>query len=93
MTESEKQKYKIIIPNRKVERQLDAVPNPDYARVSQKIQSLSENPSPYGAIKLSDKVHRIRIGDFRVVYSIFDKERAIVIDKVDRRKERTYKDY
>ena len=93
MTESEKQEYKVIIPNRKVEKQLDAVPNPDYSRISQKIQSLSGTPRPFGSIKLSDKVYRIRIGNYRFVYSIFDKEKTVVIDKVDRRKERTYKDF
>lgn len=93
MTESEKQPYKIVNASKRVEKQLDAVPDHDYIKISQKIQSLSENPRPFGSKKLSDKVYRIRIGNYRVVYSIFDKDKVVVIDKVDRRKERTYKGF
>ncbi|MFQ6101049.1 MAG: type II toxin-antitoxin system RelE/ParE family toxin [Anaerolineae bacterium] len=36
-------------------------------------------------------MHRIRVGPYRIIYSIHDKEQVVVIDKVDRRRERTYK--
>jgi len=36
-------------------------------------------------------VHRIRVGSYRIIYSIYDREKVVVIDKVDRRRERTYK--
>lgn len=40
-----------------------------------KILQLADNPRPEGCTKLSgaDNVYRVRQGDYRIVYSIFDK--------------------
>ncbi len=82
--------YKIDLPKR-VSRQLDKIPNKDYPPVSKAIKSLEEIPRPSGCKKLHESLYRIRIGDFRVVYWIDDKNRSIIITKVERRTERTYK--
>ncbi|MBS3920623.1 MAG: type II toxin-antitoxin system RelE/ParE family toxin [Deltaproteobacteria bacterium] len=82
--------YKIDLPKR-VSKQLDKVPNKDYSSVSTAIKSLEQTPRPSGCKKLYESLYRIRIGDFRVVYWIDDRNRTIIITKVERRKERTYK--
>lgn len=83
--------YRVEIASKRVEKQLDQVHDDYYPRIATAINALKNNPRPIGIKKLGGKVHRIRVGPYRVIYSIHDKEQVVVIDKVDRRKERTYK--
>jgi len=69
------------------------VPDDLYNRVRAAIEALADNPRPIGVKKLGGKVHRIRVGPYRIIYSIHDEERVVVIDKVARRRERTYKEF
>ena len=50
-------------------------------RIFPKIEALAQNPRPHGCRKLRgfDSLWRIRIGDYRVIYQIFDDEMAIDI--------------
>ena len=58
-------------------------------RILPKIESLSTHPRPHGSRKLTGEKNlwRIRIGDYRVFYSILDKERRIDITAVRHRRE------
>ncbi|NOT83240.1 MAG: type II toxin-antitoxin system RelE/ParE family toxin [Methylococcaceae bacterium] len=53
------------------------------------IDGLSENPYPHGYKKLvgSEHTYRIRSGNYRVIYSIFDKQLIVQIVKIGHRKE------
>jgi mRNA interferase RelE/StbE len=82
--------YKIELPKR-VTKQLDKIPNKDYPAISRAIQNLRETPRPVGCKKLFESLYRIRVGDFRVIYWIDDNNQTIIITKVERRKERTYR--
>jgi len=82
--------YNVDIPKR-VTKQLDKIPNKDYPSISKSIQNLQEDPRPTGCKKLLESFYRIRIGDYRVIYWIDDANQNIVITKVQRIKERTYK--
>ncbi|MBP7792152.1 MAG: type II toxin-antitoxin system RelE/ParE family toxin [Candidatus Goldbacteria bacterium] len=56
----------------------------------QKILSLQDEPRPPGCEKLKSSMsnyYRIRQGDFRVVYEINDKEKAVFIIYIGHRKE------
>ncbi len=76
---------------RKAQRHLDALPASYRERVSQAIEDLCVNPRPPGVKKLSgDLGWRIRVGEYRVLYTIWDKESAIFIDSVTRRTTTTY---
>ena len=57
-------------------------------RILPKIESLANEPRPHGALKLTGekRLWRIRIGDYRVVYAIFDKEQRIDISAVRHRR-------
>ncbi|MBM4388758.1 MAG: type II toxin-antitoxin system RelE/ParE family toxin [Deltaproteobacteria bacterium] len=58
------------------------------ARVREKILSLEENPRISGSKKLREtEFYRIRVGDYRAIYSIFDKEKVIKILSIGHRKE------
>ena len=56
-------------------------------RILKKIESLAENPRPSGCKKLTGQNYlwRIRIGDYRVVYSIDDANQSIDITIVRHR--------
>ncbi len=80
-------KYKISIRKSAV-KELGDVPKKDLQKVVRKIQALSANPRPPGSQKLSQKEqYRIRQGNYRIVYSVQDKELTIYIVKIGHRKE------
>jgi mRNA interferase RelE/StbE len=57
------------------------------------IRGLSENPRPRGVMKMkgSKEGYRIRVGNFRVIYEVYDDENKVVISHVLRRNETTYR--
>jgi mRNA interferase RelE/StbE len=61
----------------------------DRQRLVARIESLAENPRPPGCEKLAGYLDRDRVrhGDYRVVYSIDDTERIVVIFKIGHRRE------
>lgn len=57
-------------------------------RIAAKILSLASNPRPHGSQKLRDtQFYRIRIADYRVIYSINDAHKIIKILDVGHRRE------
>ena len=74
-------------------RDLRALPTRDLARVERDIVDLALQPRPAGAEKLTGAdVYRIRRGDFRIIYKVYDEEKLVLIGGVRRRNERTYRD-
>ena len=65
----------------------------DVGRLYIAIESLPNEPRPYGVQKIrgKDNAYRIRVGNFRVIYEIYDKENAVLISRVLRRTETTYR--
>ncbi|MDR0307189.1 MAG: type II toxin-antitoxin system RelE/ParE family toxin [Chitinispirillales bacterium] len=55
----------------------------------EKIEALKYAPRPYGCTKLTNinKTYRIRVGDYRIVYEIYDDVLLIMIVDVDHRKD------
>jgi mRNA interferase RelE/StbE len=72
--------YAIIVP-KAVKKQLDALPDKVYERISIKIQQLTDNPRPDGVVKLKGSMdeYRIRVGDYRVRYEIDDQALIILL--------------
>jgi len=69
-------------------KELLALPTPVQERVLAAVDLLAEDPRPRGARKLVDQEerYRIRVGDFRVLYEIYDQVLVVVIVKVADRK-------
>jgi mRNA interferase RelE/StbE len=58
-------------------------------RVLGAVEQLADNPHPHGSKKLVDveKSYRLRVGDYRVVYSVFAEVLLIEIVRVADRKD------
>ena len=56
-------------------------------RLRSRIGQLTENPRPIGSRKLSGEefYYRIRVGEYRVIYEVFDDARLVVIIAVGHR--------
>ncbi len=79
--------YKILIKP-SVAMEIETAPKKDRLRIVKRIQGLSYNPRPTGCEKLSGKdKYRIRLGRYRIVYSISDVELTVVVVKVGHRRE------
>lgn len=80
-------KYEVRII-RAAEKEMNKLPTAVHVRISQRILSLEDNPRPRGAKKLSGrKEHRLRVGDYRVLYAIDDKECLVTVFAVGHRRE------
>lgn len=80
--------YKVLI-SKTAERQLKKLPIDPKRKIAALISSLSIEPRPFGAKKLSGMEHtyRIRAGDYRIIYDIFDREVIVSVLKVGHRKD------
>ncbi|MDO8616422.1 MAG: type II toxin-antitoxin system RelE/ParE family toxin [Dehalococcoidia bacterium] len=78
----------------RAERELLALPRDVARRVAAAIDRLSEEPRPSGCRKLSsrrERLYRIRVGDYRVIYEVRDNELVIIVIQVAKRDEATYR--
>jgi mRNA interferase RelE/StbE len=74
-------------------RQLRRLPPGVAARLRGPILGLSIEPRPGGAVKLAGTdFWRVRVGDLRVIYLVDDQARLVVVLRVARRSESTYRD-
>ena len=72
-------KYTVYL-KRSAEKEIDALPEKIYKRVIEKILALRENPRPSGCRKLiSGTGYRLRVGDYRIIYTIDDKAKRVEI--------------
>jgi mRNA interferase RelE/StbE len=79
--------YSVLILPR-AQRELAALNKSDYAKIKAVIWGLGENPRPANCAKLVGRpAWRIRIGDFRVIYSIDDALRTVTVLQVGHRRE------
>ena len=83
--------YTIKVASRSVEKQLAAVAEDDRVHVITRIRNLAEQPRPKGIKTLARDVYRLRIGRYRVIYKVLEKEEVILIGKIALRTERAYK--
>ena len=77
--------------HRVVEKQLARIQKKQRERLVEAMRSLSSEPRPTGCVKLDNVLYRIREGQYRVIYAVFDEEVVVVVCKVARRAEDTYR--
>lgn len=81
--------YKITMTP-KAKKELDKLPLKDFRRLDKAIWTLAQNPRPRGVKKLRGPHYRIRVGNWRVVYAVFDKDQLVIVGKVARRSKHIY---
>ena len=75
-------------------REIARLPWRDQERIEAAIDGLADDPRPRGCqpVKATDPgTYRLRVGDYRVVYVVLDAELLIIVARVARRREDTYK--
>ena len=80
--------YRLLI-TRQVEKQLDALPQQVASRVEQHIEALHADPRPFGVKKLKGytDTYRVRVGNYRIIYSIDDRAQTVTLLTIDNRKD------
>jgi len=65
----------------------------DFERLRNAIRSLAGEPRPQEVRKIrgTEKVYRIRVGNYRVVYDVYDTDNLVLILQAARRSEITYR--
>lgn len=77
---------------RAVQKQLDKLAEHDYEVVAEAISALEQEPRPPRVKKLVESgLWRMRVGAYRVIYAIDDRERLVIVVRVARRSEYTYR--
>ena len=81
-------KYSVRI-SASAEKQLKKLPRDDQRRVAAAIMALGENHHTHGVRKLSgyDDVFRIRVGTYRVLFSVSEAEVIVIILKIGHRRD------
>ena len=68
--------------------ELEVLPFKDRKKIITRIEALASEPRPHGCEKLSGQdQYRIRQGDYRVVYSVEDETRTVLVVKVGHRRD------
>ena len=79
--------YTVVITS-KAQKQLDKFSDQIAAPILEAIADLAEEPRPIGCKKLKGRVgYRIRTGNYRIIYEIFDTELIIDVIAVGHRKD------
>lgn len=75
--------------SRTAEKQLRKLPRDVQERIVRRMLLLAEDPFPQGAKKLTgyDDVYRVRVGRYRILYSVSRRRLVIIILKVGQRKD------
>jgi len=77
--------------HRDVEKQLRRVPKKQQERLVNTMRSFCNDPRPHSCEHLQNELYRLRVGEYRILYAIFDDEVVVVVCKVERRSEKTYR--
>ncbi len=75
--------------SRTAEKQLKRLPRADQERVGRAMLNLARDPRPHGSRKLIgyEDVFRIRVGRYRILYSVAAERLVIIILKVGHRRD------
>lgn len=85
-----------IVVTESAAKELKRVPAKMQDRIFEKIQNLADEPKPHGHKKLKnfdmpgsdqDDYYRIRVGDYRIIYTIENAQITIFIMKIAHRKD------
>lgn len=56
------------------------------------MRGLRDDPRPGQSKNLDHEMYRLRVGEYRIVYAVFDGDQVVYIGKVARRLEKIYRE-
>ena len=76
-----------ILP--KALKELEKIPDQFYRKIHRIIEDLKNEPRPIHTMKLIGHEHswRIRVGDYRILYEIYDEKKSVIVFRIRHRKE------
>ena len=80
-------KWKILIKKNELERFLKKYGQEVFERIKKKLLRLKDGPFelPYKKLKGEENLYRIRVGEFRVIFTYFPERRVILILRIRKR--------
>lgn len=80
--------YEIVL-TRSARKELEVLNYKIVLQILKKIENLSLNPRPFGSKKLKGEkdLWRVRVGDYRVIYSIDDSGKLVDVSVIRHRKD------
>lgn len=80
--------YRVEIARRAI-KALAALPRKEQQRVRAAVDLLAENPRPPGCVALTGEAHayRVRVGDYRIVYEVFDDRLVVQVVRIGHRRD------
>jgi len=81
--------YKVELTPR-AQHEVDKLGRVEFERIVAAIRVLVGTPRPLGVRKLRGPIYRTRVGDWRIIYAVFDKDQLVIVGKITRRSEDTY---
>ncbi len=79
----------VIELTKSAEKDILKLPIREQLKITKSLKSLETNPRPVGVKKLRGEInlYRIRIGDYRAIYTIAEKIKLVSVYKVGHRKD------
>ncbi len=79
----------VVILAPAAQKSLDKIPRNSRRRILDALEELADDPRPPGCVKLEgeDNLWRIRVGDYRIVYTIDEKKLMVLVVRVAHRKD------
>ena len=78
--------YRMLIAA-SADKELAGLPALVRQRIIDKFDEIGKDPRGTDSKNLDDKIHRVRVGDYRIVYEVRDTEKTVVVTRVRHRRE------
>lgn len=80
--------YKVVV-KKSAQKEIIKLPKAYRTKVLISVEKLSENPRPHGCEKIrgSKSSYRLRVGDYRVIYTVYDSQLVVSVVRAQHRKE------
>jgi mRNA interferase RelE/StbE len=79
--------YSVILP-KSTQKTLDRLPDEIARRILERLSALENNPRPHDVKKLKGReAWRIRVGDYRVIFEIHERELRVVVITIGHRRD------
>ncbi len=80
--------YRVILKPA-ADRDLDKLPRDVARRIAEQLRALATDPRPPGTVKMQGtrNEYRVRVGDYRIVFEVNDREQTVRVGRIANRRE------